>query len=191
MRLLAYKERLVALALLALAILAAQGMVVAPLVALYDAREKHLDMLTTRAMRVAIQRGSSEETQRRLAALESSGEARAIFWPGTTEAVATAALQEQMRTLLTQSGADVETTEALPSVPDGALARIALRLRFSADIDQLSRVIHSVEAARPALIIERVAVRAQNSTRVDAPALAVELQLFGFAEPGVESGRKT
>lgn len=191
MTLLARKERLAAVALLVLAILAAHILIVAPLIALYEARETRLDMLATRALRVAAQHGSGDDAARRLAALESAGTARAIFWPGATEAVAAAALQEQMRALLAQSGAQVETTEALPSTIDGALPRIALKLRFSGDIDQVSRVIHGVETLRPALVVDRLAIRTQNSARSDAPELSVELQLSGFAEPGAKTERKT
>ena len=155
MTLLAHKARLAALVLLALAILAVHAVLFAPLMAFYEAREKHIDMLATRALRVTVQHGTRDEAARQLADLESSGQARAIFWPGATEAVAAAALQEQMRALLAQAGAAVESTEALPSVADGKLSRIVLKLRFSGDIDQVSRVVHGVETMKPALDEER------------------------------------
>lgn len=191
MTLLANKERLAALVILALAVLTAHAVLVAPLMAFYDAREKRIEMLATRALRVAAQRGTGDDAARQLAALESSGLARAIFWPGATEAVAAAALQEQMRTLLAQAGAAVESTEALPFVADGSLSRVVLKVRFSGDIDQVSRVVHGIETMKPALVIERVAIHEQNSAREDAPELSVELQLFGYAEPGAHKERKT
>jgi general secretion pathway protein M len=191
MILLARKERIVALVILALVILAAHAVLVAPLVALYDAREKRIEILSMRALRVAAQNGTGDEAARQLATVESSGQARAIFWPGATEAVAAATLQEQMRALLAEAGAEVQSTEALPPVADGNFSRIALKLRFSGDIDQVSRVVHGIETMKPALVIERLAIHGQNSTREDAPGLLVEMQLFGFAESGARKERKT
>lgn len=175
--------RIAAIVLLLVMLATVESFVVEPLSALYAAGEKRLALLSARAGRVSVGKINGPELQIALAALEQSGQATAVFWPGATDAVAAAGLQEKMRALVQEAGASIDQTEALPPVAEGALRRISLRVRFSADIDQVERVVHAAESMKPSLVVGHLSIHTLNSARADAPGLAVELQVFGLAEP--------
>jgi len=177
-------SKLIAVALLLAAAALGYLLIFAPLMDLYAAREGRIALLATRASRIGVV--SSEDTpglKKRLADLRSRPGAATPFWPGATDAVAAAGLQERVKTLLEREGAVIESTEVLPPATDGGLRKIALKVRFAGEIDQLERVIHAVETMSPSLVVDRLAVRSLDTPGEGAPPLAIELQVFGLAEP--------
>jgi general secretion pathway protein M len=183
MKLFEHRSRIAALALLVGAIAAAQSFVVAPLAHIYSERAAKIALLSARAGRISNQESSGPGYERSLAAIEHSGKAAAIFWPGTTDAIAAAGLQEKMRATLQQAGATIDQTEALAPTTEGELHRIGLKVQFSADIDQAEHLVHAVESMTPSLVVDRLAVHALNSPRPDTAELGVELRVFGYAAP--------
>lgn len=177
------RKRLFAVGLLAAALLGLNALVVTPLMGLYRAGEQRIDLLRERALRVSASRETRPVWQQKLAELERSGQAGAVFWPGATDEVAAAALQQRVRGLIRDSGALIGETEAIPPSSAGPFREIALKVRFSADIDQVLRIVHGAESMKPSLAVKRLSLHRASVTKPDAPELNVELELKGLAQP--------
>jgi hypothetical protein len=176
-------SKLLAVALLIAAAALGYVLVIEPLTNLYAARQGRIATLAMRASQLGVRAEDAPELKQRLAHLQSPERKDTPFWPGATDAVAAAGLQERVKSLLGDAGAVIESTEVLPPSIDGGLRKIALKVRFEGEIDQLEHVIHGVETMSPSLMVERLTVRAADSPREGAPPLSIELQVFGLAEP--------
>jgi general secretion pathway protein M len=175
-------SKLLAVALLIAVSVLGYVLVVEPLTNLYAARQARISVLAMRAAQLGVRDEDAPQVKRRLADLQAHKNEATPFWPGATDAVAAAGLQERVTTLLGNEGAVIGSTEVLPPAADGDLHKIALKVSFQGEIDQLEHVLHAVETMSPSLMVEHLSVRAADTPQGDRP-LAVELQLFGFAKP--------
>jgi general secretion pathway protein M len=99
-----------------------------------------------------------------------------LLFPEIPESQAVALLQEALKGAAAAAQVEVQglqvlRTEALP----GSL-RIGVRLRASADIAGLNRLLYAIEAARPVLYPDNLQIQS-HAPRPQAPPAALEFQL--------------
>ena len=174
-------SKLAAIGLLVMGLALGYLLVAQPLMSFYSSRNERIVPLAARAARLTAQTQTAPELKARLARLESQPGSIAPFWPGATDAVAAAGLQERVKSLLDQEGAVVESIEVMPPTADANLHKISLKVTFAGEIDQVERVVHGVEAMSPALMIDHLTIRNLEVPQASAPPLSVELQVFGLA----------
>jgi hypothetical protein len=178
-------RRLLALALLLGAVGAIWLAVVQPLLAWRAAAEQRLAEADATLARYRVVAGQSDDIVRQAGQLRDLAEREALFLPGATEGQAAAALQDVIKAAVAAADARADSIQALEATADGALTRIAMRVRLSADTASLQRLLHALEAGRPVVLLEGVYVRAR-SLRADAQErnLDVRFDAVGFAQTG-------
>lgn len=178
-------RRILALALLLALLAGAWLAVVQPLLGWRAAAGARLAEAGATLMRYRTVAGQSEEIVRQAAALRDVAEREALFLPGATEGQAAAALQDVIKAAVGSADARADSIQALEATADGALTRITMRVRLSADTKSLQRLLHALEAGRPVVLLDGLYVRAR-SFRADAQERNLDLRfdVIGFAQTG-------
>ena len=177
-------RRLLALALL-LALLAAGWAAAQPLLAWRRAAETRLDAAAATLARNRGVVAQADEIAREAAALRDVASRESLFLPGATEGQAAAALQDVVKAAVIAADARADSIQALEATSDGALTRIVMRVRLTADTKSLQSLLHALEAGRPVALLEEVYVRAR-AFRADGQErnLDVRFDVVGFAQTG-------
>jgi general secretion pathway protein M len=178
--------RIVALALLAAAIALPYRMIVAPLQErfqdLSDEAASRRDMLG-RYQRLA---DSREQLRQRLQTLRDNPAAQAGFLTGESETLVAAELQNLVRSIVERGGGRLESTQIMPPTTDGVFRRVTLRVRMSADVDGLFRILYDLESMLPYLFLEGLDIvsRERRGSRQNpqpgAGTLSVSYDVFGY-----------
>jgi hypothetical protein len=148
--------------------------------------DAYLDLVDDNALRLSQQgellqryrvlaRGQTAETT---AAASDPG---AILYPELSEAQAAALLQERLKTAAAAARVQVNGLQVLnPEVMPGAV-RITVRIRGTADIAGLARLVYAIETAQPLLFPDNLQVQAQaRPTGSAAETLDFQLDVSGF-----------
>lgn len=103
-----------------------------------------------------------------------------------SEGLAVAALQTLLSELASASGLRIESSGSLPSRDQGTLKLIGLRIEVSGKDEDVGRVMHSIETARPILLIEGARIRGGQSE--PEPKVEASLDVYAAFEPkpGIE-----
>lgn len=127
----------------------------------------------------------ADEIAAEAAALREIATREALFLPGATEGQAAAALQEAIKAAANAAGARPDSVQALETTEDAGLLRVAMRVRLSADVASLQKLLYALEADRPIVLLENLYVRAR-SLRADGDErnLDVRFDVVGFAQAG-------
>lgn len=180
--------KIAALGILGIVILAGNQFIVQPLLQTYqDNQEKiaHSNDLLQRYRALAEEQPRLAE---RLSALEAADASNTAYLEGTSDALATADLQDLASEAIEVAGGEVRSTQGLPAVDieDGpSLRKIAVNLRFSTDIDGLAEALYELEAGVPVLFIDHLQVSATGSRQTmleatSAQELDIRLDVYGY-----------
>lgn len=179
-------SRIVALALLGAAIALPYRMVVAPLQESYqelsDQAASRRDMLG-RYQRLA---DSREQLRQRLQTLRDNPAAQAGFLTGESETLVAAELQNLVRSIVERGGGRLESTQIMPPITDGVFRRVTLRVRMSADVDGLFRILYDLESMLPYLFLEGLDIVSRErrgmrqSPQPGSSTLSVSYDVFGY-----------
>jgi general secretion pathway protein M len=177
-------SKLLAVALLVGAVALGYELIFAPLMQLYASRQAQITLLATRAGRIIAQSRDVPALKAELGGLAEQTGHVVPFWPGATDAVAAASLQERVKSLLQSEDTVIGSAEVLPPTVEGGVHKITLKVRFDGEIDQVERVVHAVETMSPALMVDHLTIRNSEVAQSSAPPLSVELQVSGLAIGG-------
>jgi len=143
---------MLAAALAALALLVAWVGIVGPILDWYGGRAARLTEMRLREAREA----ALIETLPALkatAAAAAHTPARATI-TGSTDAIAGAALQEQVQQLATAATAQLTSIETLPADQVGSYRRIGVRVELNAQLQVVVSLLKSVEEAQPSMLVD-------------------------------------
>lgn len=184
-----FVSRLAAVGLLIVALLAGWTFVVSPLLATYATTAEQIEQSTTLLERYRLLATQQPELQRLVEEAEAQASASAGYLEGETEALAGAALQDQVRTLVDSAGGELRSTQILPleALVEGAPARrVGLRLQLGIDLEGLQELLYELEASEPYLFLEDITIRERRMRRrrrdqqEPPPMLEVGLEIYGF-----------
>jgi hypothetical protein len=103
---------------------------------------------------------------------------------GSSDAVASAAIQTMMKSTVEDAGAKLTSAEILPEKTEGDFRRVGIRVAFSGDIKLVSDVLRSLETTHPVLFAGDFDLHAGSGSSDDAGGdgddLAVTLDVYGF-----------
>jgi hypothetical protein len=125
---------------------------------------------------------------------------KADFLGAAQDSLLIAELQNRLRALCLANGVELNSANALPSKAVGANAYLGLRIMLRGRVSDVQKVLHAIETNAPLLFVERAAMRidtwplkSNDQSRNDAPALVVELDIFGarLPETRTEVSQKT
>lgn len=104
-----------------------------------------------------------------------------------TEALASAELQNIVKTAVTDAGGQLTSTQGLPGKTDNGFNRVAVRVRMTGNIETLRTVLHSIADAVPVLIVDQLDItpvrgaRNRTSNKIEPNAqLNVSFQVVSF-----------
>jgi len=172
-----WPSRLVALVVLALLL----GLVHAGLVAPYLDYLGALDeRVATKSALLARMRALSTAPP---PAASSETELTHLLLPDLTDAQTLGQMQDRLKYLAADAGVELQGVQVLPRSEMPGLARLAVRLRASADMAALQRFLYAIETAEPALVVDNLRIQAHlrgaPSAAAGAP-LDVQLDALGF-----------
>jgi hypothetical protein len=175
-----------ALAILALIAAAFYLLIISPTLALYDDRAERLQQRAAMAERY-------QNLVRELPSLQIAdkqwrdGSGGELLLDGQSDAVASAALQAQMKSLVEEAGAKLSSAEVIAGRDDGRFRRVGLRVVFSGDFKLVTTVFRGMETARPKLYVGDFDLHAGGASKSsdedsdeDSGALAVTMDIYGF-----------
>lgn len=167
--------------------------VIAPLSGWYDARARMLGerrMLATHAERLVARLPA---LRARAEAVAASGSlAGSALIPGSSDAVASAAIQEKVSAAAAARGLTLSSSEALPAAPAGQYRRIGVRVSIDAPFPVIVQLLLAIETARPSLLIDDLQMHgARLIGQSDSTPLSVAFTVLGFRQasgpaPGAE-----
>jgi hypothetical protein len=154
-------QRITALALLGLALAAGIGLLAGPYLVVAGSYEHRLGQLTEKLQRyrVIVQQGDGAgEQQRVLTRLERS---HGYYLSGDKPTLAAAELQRRVKQVIEQQGGTVVSSQVLGEKDEGGLRQLALRVTMRTGIETFARVLHTLEAQPPVLVLENVHIGAR------------------------------
>jgi len=125
-----------------------------PVVDWYDGRGAELTLLRER---IAREKALIETLPalKQAAAQASQTPSRAVL-TGSTDAIAGAALQEQVQAMATAANVQLTSIETLPAEQVGAYRRIGVRVEMNALLPVLTALLKSIEEAEPSMLVDDV-----------------------------------
>jgi hypothetical protein len=159
-------------------------LIVAPALDFYAGRTERLQQRTAlaeRYQRLAAELPSLQAADRQWRD-ESGGE---LLLEGQSDAVASAALQAEMKSLVEEAGAKLSSAEVLTAQEEGRFRRVGLRVVFSGDFKLVTTVFRGMETARPKLYVGDFDLHAgAGSSDEDSDdaggKLGVTMDIYGF-----------
>jgi general secretion pathway protein M len=169
--------RLLALAVLLLVLATLYLMVAAPLIALYSDRAAEVDAKAALLIQLNAVAAELPALRSRAARLRAPVDNHKIMLAGTSDAVASAALQGRIETMATAAGMTIGSTEMLPAEARGEYRRIGLRLLVNGSYDSLIKLLASIETAVPPLLV--------NDLQIHSPELRLGVATNGELDASV------
>ncbi|MGY6276871.1 type II secretion system protein GspM [Methylomonas sp. MgM2] len=112
---------------------------------------------------------------------------QSYFTNSSTEALASAELQNIVKTAVSDAGGQLTSTQGLPGKLTDDFFRVAVKVRMTATMESLVSVLHSLETAVPILIVDQLDInpvrgRRNRKTRQIEPSeqLNISFQVVSF-----------
>lgn len=151
-------QRWLALGLLAAVLLIFVAAVLIPLtsagLAYYDEKNELLFRLQRQEKIVA----RKDQVAAGLDALKSRFQQQEYFSNRDTEALASADLQNIIKTAVTDAGGQLTSTQGLPGRSEEDFMRVSVRVRMTCNIDTLRNVLQTLTATKPLLVVDQLDV---------------------------------
>jgi len=180
------QSRVLALALLALAVLLGIALLLAPFLLLHRHYDAAIDALQDRVevyRRVAAQ---TPELKKALEALRAK-DGRRFFLHNTAPNLAGAELQDLVRAAIENNGGRITTIQTAQPREDGRFRQVGINVQLFASTPNLQKILYALETQQPYLVVENLSLRPLNAFRGfkpppgNEPELSVLLDVSGFA----------
>lgn len=104
-----------------------------------------------------------------------------VLFPERSDAEAIAVLQETLKRAAATAGVEIEDIAVLPPESLSGARRMTVRLKARADIGGINRLLYAIEASRPVLYPDHLAITTPTAIRAaGAPPLEFEVDVSGF-----------
>ena len=183
----ARQQRWLAVGLLVLVLSAIVMLVLVPLLSSWlDYREQKTDLLFRLQRQQAIA-ARQDSVAQNLELLNQQYQQQGYLSNSDTEALASAELQNIVKTAVTEAGGQLTSTQGLPGKTEDDFVRIAVKVRMSGSIEALRAVLHSLDSNVPLLLIDQLdispvrGVRNRTTNKIDpSTQLNVGFQVISF-----------
>jgi general secretion pathway protein M len=190
------RRRLLALGLLGALLALLLFGVIAPIAEGMAERAEHEERQRNLLERLERLSAQGPALRRELEAIDTELAAPEVLLRAQSATQAAAQLQANLRRILEEAGAEVESVQPLPSVAQGKLLRLGLRVELRAGIEPLSRILEAIERHTPRMTVRdalvaaprgggggaRGGIREASAAGTDEPRLAVRLDVHGLAQ---------
>ena len=176
------RGRLLALGLLLLGLAIVYLAVAAPLLDLYARRQAYLEDQRMLAPRLEATAAALPGLRTRIAALHAAERTAKVTLDGASDAIASANLQSRIEALAGGAGATIGSTESLPAATVSGYRRVGLRLVLSGPYETIVKLLATIEAATPPLVIDNLQIHGilRRPGMPNADTLDAALDVYGF-----------
>ena len=177
-----------ALAILAILIWMVGALAVWPVVDSYRTTDDQLRETAEHLARFESMSKSYPKLRAQMEKLSKQHAASGIYLAGTTDALAAAELQEDVNATIERSGGKLRSIQILPVAKDGDFRKVTVRVQMTAKLAAFSRILHSLESAKPFLFIDNLDVKNRRARRTvkeqnNDPELVIRFDLYGYLRP--------
>ncbi|WP_347989605.1 type II secretion system protein GspM [Methylomonas sp. AM2-LC] len=118
-------------------------------------RDQKTDLLfrLQRQQKIAARKDSVAQN---LETIKNQFQEQGYFSNRSTEALASADLQEIAKTAVTDAGGQLTSTQGLPGKMENGFNRVAVRVRMTANTETLRNVLHTFAISVPILIVDQL-----------------------------------
>jgi general secretion pathway protein M len=182
-------SRAVAVLLLVSVIAAIYLWAVEPLLAAYNRTDEAIVEARTMVERFDRLGAARAKLMQQAEILDKGANTTVYYLTGGTDAVAAAALQEQVKSLIESSGGTVGSMQTLPTRQEQRLQRVALRLQMTATMPSLSQVLYALETREPLLFLDNLDIQGrlrqlpQAGVPEQEPVLTIGFEVYGYLPP--------
>ncbi len=158
-------QRWLAVGLLLILIILVIFVAIMPLISsglAYHEEKKELAFRLNRYQQIAARKESVSKSIERI---KQQYNAQGYFSNHGTIALASAELQKFIKSVVSQAGGELTSTQVLPNSTQGGFNRIMIKVRMSGDIEVLRNVLHEIESSVPIVIVDQIDVRSERGRR--------------------------
>jgi len=180
------RQRLLAVALLVVAVVLVLSVLLGPLLLLHKHYDDTIAELTDRIERYRRVAAQAPEYRQALDSMRQK-DGRRFFLKNTAPNLAGAELQEQVRAAIESNGGRITTSQNQGPKDDGRFRQITVTVQFFASTPALQKILYALEAQPPYLSVENMTLRPLNAFRGFRPApgqepeVNVQLDVAGYA----------
>lgn len=181
------QRKLLALALLVLAVALVASVTVLPLVGERQQAADVIASLEERLDRLRKRGEMRQELERRYAAVRQGYDADARLLKADSESLAAAELQGIVKRAVEQHGGSIVSSQVLPVQRLEGAGRLPLKVTVRVGLEGLVGALYGLEAGTPYLFVDGVSIRAARTPRrggsgpaPEAADLSVEMQVSGY-----------
>jgi general secretion pathway protein M len=180
------RQRLLAVALLVVAVVLVLSVLLGPLLLLHKHYDDAIADLSDRIERYRRVAAQAPEYRKALDAMREK-DGRRFFLKNIAPNLAGAELQEQVRAAIESNGGRITTSQNQGPKDDGRFRQITVTVQFFASTPALQKILYALEAQPPYLSVENMTLRPLNAFRGFKPApgqepeVNVQLDVAGYA----------
>jgi general secretion pathway protein M len=177
------RGKALAIALCVLVIAATYLVIVSPLIALYDANAEQLQGRQELAQRLQRSAKALPTLRNEADAAQDQTSDADLLLDGDSDSVAAAALQSNVKDLVESAGAQLISSEVLPSDKRETLQRVGIHVSFTGNLTLLTTVLQGFQLAHPVILVDNVDIQgADGADQSGGPQkqLAIGLDVYGF-----------
>ncbi len=187
-----WASRAAALTLLAFVIGSVYLLAVAPVIEAYRSTNEATQHVFEQLARYGQLSKTYPNRKAQLQRLDRQQASSGIYLAGETDALAAAALQEDVRTKIERNGGKLRSIQILPVKSDGEFKQVSVRVQATATLGSLARILHALESGKPYLFIDNLDVKNRRSRKAtkaqqEDPELVVRFDVFGYLRPELSS----
>ena len=180
-------QRWLAVGLLLLVVTVVVFAVLLPLVTTGLAYYEEKNDLLFRLQRQQTIAGRETQVKEQLDLIKQQFLEQGYFSTSSTEALASAELQNIVKTAVADAGGQLTSTQGLPGKLTDGFFRVAVKVRMTGTTEALVGVLHTIESAVPVLLVDQLdinpvrGVRNRKTNKIDpSDQLNVSFEVISF-----------
>jgi len=174
---------MLALGLLALVLVAAYAILVVPYTAYVASARDRVSALGDQLLRYRSLVSMEDTVREALGKIESDESAASDFLDATTPALASADLQQYIKTAVQEAGGNLVSTQALPSDEDAELVGATVKVGIRGNSNTLYTLLYTLEERQPIVRIDNLQLRGLTRSGMvtnDGDRLDIRFELTGY-----------
>jgi hypothetical protein len=185
------RQRLLALALLVLAVVAGLALLLGPVLFLHRHYDTSIADTTDRLARYRRVAAQAPALRRALDVMKEKDGHR-FFLRNTAPNLAGAEFADLVRAAIENNGGRITTSQNPVPHDDGRFKQLSVNVNFFATMPALAKILQALDAQQPLLAVDTLTVRPLNAFRGFRPAagqepelnIALEASAWAYPEPG-------
>jgi general secretion pathway protein M len=175
-----------AIGILVVASIAAYAFLINPIITAYFEKSDEISDLKFRIEKYQRMAASSTDVERYLSRVKRMIPSQGYYLKGDSAALASANLQQYLSRIIESSGGKIVSTQNVRDEMAGVSTAVTIRVHMRGDVNTLINTISRLEAGKPMLFMENLAVVASpqrkllGTNAVEAKQLDIQFNLVGY-----------